>query len=142
MAKGTYWLSARAVNQDVLLNFDQRSSFCETFTLVVTVSPLKTATKIYDPNSDENFCEDQDPLVNQLRMDGMVRGNLVKELTAYGAEVGYFDLESTNAEGPYLIYFQLDYDMTQEGVMALVISEYDRDYSVFTEVGLYQLSDS
>lgn len=32
--------------------------------------------------------------------------------------------------------------MSQEGVMALVISQYDKDLSTFTEVGLYGLSDS
>ena len=105
LTKGNYWIMAKAVNEDVLLNFDQRLSFCETFTMVVTVSPVKTATKIYDPNTDENFCEEQDPLVNQLKKDGMVRGNLVKDLTKYEAEVGYFDLESDGSEGPFLIYF-------------------------------------
>jgi len=42
----------------------------------------------------------------------MVRGNLVKELTKYSAEVGYFDFDTTEMEGPFLIYFQLDYDMS------------------------------
>lgn len=73
----------------------------------------------------------------------MVRGNLVKELSKFsGAEVGYIDFESSNDEGPFLIYFQLDYDLTQEGVVAVVLSQYDRDYSSFTEIGLYSISDS
>ena len=42
----------------------------------------------------------------------MVRANLVRELSQYGAEVGYFDFDSDDSEGPYLIYFQLDYDMS------------------------------
>lgn len=51
-----------------------------------------------------------DPLVNTLTTDGMVRGNLVKEINKYGAEVGYFDFENSDMEGPFMIYFELDYD--------------------------------
>ena len=102
---------AKAVNEDVILNFDQRESFCETFNMIITVSPLKTASKTFSPDVEENFCEDIDPLVNHLRTDGMVQGHLVRELTKYGAEVGYFDFESTDMEGPFMIYFQLDYDI-------------------------------
>ena len=52
----------------------------------------------------------------------MVRANLTRELTQYGAEVGYFDFDSTDQEGPFMVYFQLDYDISQEGVMAIVVS--------------------
>ena len=93
-------------------------------------------------SSNEEFCEDLDPLVNTLTTDGMVRGNLVKELTKYGAEVGYFDFDNTDMEGPFMVYFQLDYDQSQEGVVALVLSQYDKDFATFVEVGLYEVSDS
>lgn len=142
LAKGSYVINAKAVNEDVLLNFDQRESFCDTFTMAVTVHPLKLASKSFSPDTEEEFCEDMDPLVNQLQTNGMVRGNLVKELTKYGAEVGYFDFDGRDDEGPFLIYFQLDYDVAQEGVVAVVLSQYDKDYSTFTEVGLYTVSDS
>ena len=82
-----------------------------------------------------------DPLVNQLKLDGMVRGNLVKELTKYSVEVGYFDFDNSNLEGPFMIYFQLDYDQSQEGIVAVALSQYDKDASLFTEVGLYTLAD-
>ena len=124
------------------MNFDQRENFCETFNTVITISPLTTADKLYNPDEEENFCMETDPLVNILKTDGMVRGNLVKELSRYNSEVGYFDFDGTDMEGPFMIYFHLDYDMTQEGVVALVLSEYDKDYSVFTEIGLYHVSDS
>lgn len=41
-----------------------------------------------------------------------------------------------------MVYFQLDYDVSQEGVMAIVLSQYDKDYSMFTEIGLFEVSDS
>ena len=72
----------------------------------------------------------------------MVRGKLVRELGKYGAEVGYFDFDGTDMEGPFLVYFQLDYDMSQEGVMAVTLSEYDKELAMFNEIGLYELSDS
>ena len=46
MAPGAYWIGAKAINEDVLLNFDSRDSFCETFKLVVTVTPTTSATEL------------------------------------------------------------------------------------------------
>ena len=111
LSKGSYWINAKAINEDVLLNFDQRESFCDTFTMVVTVNPIKQATKTLNTNTNEDYCEEMDPLVNVLTTDGMVRGNLVKEMTKYSAEVGYFDFENNDMEGPFMVYFQLDYDV-------------------------------
>lgn len=108
---GSYWIGVRAVNEDRNMNFDQREFFCETFTLAVTVSPLKTATEFFSPDPEEEFCENLTPLGNQLQVGQISTGFIFRELTAYGAEVGYFDLESDNKEGPFIVYFQLDYDM-------------------------------
>ena len=44
LAAGTYFINAKSLNEDVLLNLDQRDSFCDTFKMVVTIDPLKTAT--------------------------------------------------------------------------------------------------
>ena len=57
-------------------------------------------------------------------------------------DVGYFDFTKTSQEGPFLIYFQLDYDQTQEGIMGLALSQYDADSSSFRETALYSLTDS
>ena len=46
MAPGAYWIGAKAINEDVLINFDSRDSFCETFKLVVTVTPTTSATEL------------------------------------------------------------------------------------------------
>jgi len=73
--------------------------------MLVTVHPTTNADKMFHPDVDETFCEDMDPLVNTLVVDGMVRANLTKELTKYGAEVGYFDFDGGNAEGPFMVYF-------------------------------------
>ncbi len=63
-----------------------------------------------------------DPLVNQLKTNSMVRGHLVRELTKYGAEVGYFNFDNSDEEGPFMVYFDLDYDLSQEGVVAVTLS--------------------
>ena len=43
LGKGTYWIGAKAINEDVLLNFDNRDSFCDTFKMVITVTPDASA---------------------------------------------------------------------------------------------------
>lgn len=93
LTAGSYWINSKAINEDVLMNFDQRESFCDTFTMVVTVHPIKQATKVMNLRPDEELCEEVDPLVNSLTTDGMVQGKLVREISKYGAEVGYFDFE-------------------------------------------------
>ena len=50
-------------------------------------------------------------------------------------EVAQFD---TNGQrGPFLFYFQMDYDIQQEGVVGLALSKYDRDFNSFSEIGLF-----
>ena len=56
-------------------------------------------------------------------------------------QVSYVDTTANGHEGPFLFYFQLDYDMLQEGPVALVLSLYDKDQHSFTEVDLFTLSD-
>jgi len=36
----------------------------------------------------------------------------------------------------------MNYDMAQEGIVALVLSEYDVDKRSFREIGLYQQSEN
>ena len=52
-----------------------------------------------------------------------------------------FDTTYADSEGPFLFYFQLDYDMMQEGVVGLVLSQYDPDRRSFREVALYEMLD-
>lgn len=96
MAPGVYWITAKAVNEDVLLNFDQRNSFCETYNMIITVHPTASASLMFHSDVEEMFCEEMDPMVNTLRVEGMVRANLTKELSSYGAEVGYFDFDGND----------------------------------------------
>ena len=105
-----------------MLNMDQRISFCETFKMMITMHPTKSADKIFPQDIEEEFCGDMDPLVNQLKTNSMVRGHLVRELTKYGAEVGYFNFDNSDEEGPFMVYFDLDYDLSQEGVVAVTLS--------------------
>ena len=37
VAAGTYWIQARAINEDLLLNFDQREGFCDSFAMTVEI---------------------------------------------------------------------------------------------------------
>lgn len=48
----------------MLINFDNRDSFCETFKLVVTVNPTTSATELMSQDVEEELCEELDPLGN------------------------------------------------------------------------------
>ena len=56
-------------------------------------------------------------------------------------DVGYFDLTNTSQEGPFLVYFQLDYDQMQEGIVGVILSQFDSESNEFTEVGLYSFAE-
>lgn len=72
----------------------------------------------------------------------MTKGQVVHELSTMNTDVGYFDFSKTTQEGPFLVYFQVDYNMRQEGVVAVALSQYDADSSSFRESALFTLSDS
>lgn len=65
--------------------------------MAITVNPVKQAQYVMNKDVGEDFCEEMHTLDNTLITDGMARGNFVKELTKYGAEVGYFDFEQTDS---------------------------------------------
>ena len=51
---------------DVLDTFDQHEDICNYFTVAITITPLYAADKYYEADTDEEFCEGQKPLPNQL----------------------------------------------------------------------------
>ena len=51
------------------------------------------------------------------------------------------DLTYAKTDGPFLVYFELDYDMSQEGVVAVALSQYEQESTSFKEVGLYTYSE-
>ena len=77
-----------------------------------------------------------------LTLNEITHGSIVHELSKMNTDVGYFDFSKISSEGPFLVYFQLDYDEKQEGIVGLALSQYDGDSSSFRETALYTLSDS
>lgn len=77
----------------------------------ITISSLKSATKVYPKDREEEFCEGQAYLSNQLTLNEMTKGSVVHELSSMNTDVGYFDFSKTAQEGPFLVYFQVDYNM-------------------------------
>ena len=43
---------------------------------------------------------------------------------------------------PSLLYFQLDFDQSQEGLIALVLSAYDSEMHSFTEISRYTQTEN
>ena len=75
----------------------------------------------------------------------MKTGELSVDVERMVSEVTYFDLSGSGAgsyqEGPFLVWFQLEYDTRQEGPLAVVLFNYDKNRTKFTEVGLYEAHD-
>lgn len=69
-------------------------------------------------------------------------GQFVADLSSKNMVVSYFDFTTEGTQGPYLIYFQLDYEIRQEGPVALVLSKYLQEEMIWAEVGLYTLLDN
>ena len=71
----------------------------------------------------------------------MKHGQLVSEINSQSMQVMNFDTTYASSQGPFLFYFQLDYDMAQEGVVGVVLSQYNTESRSFREVALYEMLD-
>lgn len=67
----------------------------------------------------------------------MKQGNLTYAVSANTVDVAYLDLKS-NGEGPFMFFFQIQYDPRILGVVALSLSKYDTDTSTFEQAALYR----
>lgn len=56
-------------------------------------------------------------------------------------DTSYINLEN-QGEGPFFIYFKLNYDMQHEGAIAVALHKYDKDMTSFSESQLYLLQDA
>ena len=143
LEKGTYWVTAKALSfEDVNVDFDTRQNFCETYFLSMTVSPTKSAvTPYFHSQQEEEYCESTVELPQKLLMNTLKRGEFVSDLSKLEMHVSYYDFTNEQTEGPYLLYFQLEYDFRQEGPVGVVLSVYDKEGLTWKETALYQLSD-
>lgn len=106
--------------------------------MFVSVHPLKSSD---EELQDEVLCESQINLPANLENHKLVHGKLISEINSLSMQVTSINTEESKSQGPYLLYFQLDYDMEQEGVLGLVLSRYDTDLRTFKEIGMYSLME-
>jgi len=55
--------------------------------------------------------------------------------------ISYFDTSNSHQEGPFLVWFQMEYDVRSEGVLGVVLFKFDPTANIFTELGLYEAQD-
>ena len=65
-------------------------------------------------------------------------GTFITEVNSLAMQVATVELHDSQN----LLYFQLDYDMRQEGPWALVLSSYDASYRLFKELAVSNLIEN
>ena len=65
-----------------------------------------------------------------MAFDEFKHGNLTYQVSANTVDVTYLDLKSSG-EGPFMFFFEIQYDPRILGVVALSLSKYDTDTSTF-----------
>lgn len=75
---------------------------------------------------------------NKLEFGKYMHGQLTYNTGTNLIDTSYISLE-TQGEGPFFIYYQLNYDMQYEGEIALALHKYDKATTSFEENQLYVL---
>lgn len=59
LREGSYWIEGQALeSMDVIDTLDAHGDLCNYFQISVQITPLDSATKYYEPDTEEEFCED------------------------------------------------------------------------------------
>lgn len=102
--------------------------------MALAVAPLASDAPVFSTDED---CLDSQFLPEHLAFDEVKQGNLTYAVSANTVDVAYLDLKS-NGEGPFMFFFQIQYDPRILGVVALSLSKYDTDTSTFEQAALYR----
>lgn len=147
LSEGSYVIQVKSVtSENTEESFDIKEVLCDQFTLGLTVSPTTSAKhKWLQDTTDTAECETTEEMPKQLAVGALTKGSFNLEMTTMVSTVSYFDLNSKAGikmqEGPFMVYFQLDYDMHQEGPLAVVLFKFDKGAGTFEELGLFESQD-
>lgn len=100
----------------------------------LSIAPLASEAPVFSTDED---CLDSEYLPEHIAFDEVKHGNLTYPASANTVDVAYLDLKS-NGEGPFMFFFQIQYDPRILGVVALSLSKYDTDTSTFEQAALYR----
>jgi len=114
LAPGVYWIEAQANSfENSNVNFDEMQDFCQTYSISLSVSGTKSAEQaFFGEATQEEYCLEVSSLPQKLEMNAIKRGDFIADLSKKDMTVAYFNPDNDFSIGPYLVYFQLDYDMS------------------------------
>lgn len=100
---------------------------CEAYQLGLTVTPHSKAVAAY---REDEGCPDSQYVPEHLSFDEAKGGSLAYPVMESSTDVAYIDLASSG-EGPFVFFFQIQYDPRVAGVIGLSLSAYDAETARF-----------
>ena len=82
-------------------------------------------------------CYESQYIPEHLKFDELHEGRLAYPISENTVDVAYIDLKA-DGEGPFLFFFQVQYDPRVLGVVGLSLSQYQQDTSTFKQSALYR----
>lgn len=70
--------------------------------------------------------------------DQLTRGSLMYDIGDNIIDTTHIVLDS-QGEGPFLFYFNLNYDISLEGPLAVTLNKYSMDSLIFEEVQIFEV---
>jgi len=106
---------------------------CEAYQIGLSISPIMESAAFAE-NED---CLDSHYLPEHLAFDEVQGGRLAYPVSESTVDVAYIDFKG-DGEGPFLFFFQIQYDPQVLGVMGLSLSKHDSETSAFNQAALYR----
>lgn len=94
-----------------------------------------------DDQNKVQVCETDITLGEHLSIGSHQNGKISVEFGTQDSDVAFFDTSKQSVEGPFLVYFSMQFDQRQEGIMGLVLSKYDSDAMLFMEQEIFRVQD-
>jgi len=82
-------------------------------------------------------CDRTQFIPEHLTFDEIKEGKLSYPVSENTVDVAYLDLKQSGS-GPFLFFFEIQYDPTDVGIVGLSLSQYDADASLFHQSALYR----
>jgi len=109
--------------------------YCESIQMQLAVNPLEPQQL-----DDEEGCGHVSELDTKMAFDSLRKGTLYFDTQEVFMDTTFANFEE-RGEGPFFFFFQIDYDMRQEGAISLVLSRYSDDKTNFIEKKVFSLQE-
>lgn len=135
LSPGMYMILFQADEKtDMKEVFQRNDPRCDAVLLSLSISPM---TKQQDSYKE---CAQTSLLDTTLDYDKLTKGTVTFDTNTTISASTYINLADRN-EGPFLMYFSLEYDMRQEGPIAIILSKYSDDKTKFKEEAIFYMQE-